>query len=121
MNLHVLPFARITILEEDLAEVVVNHGVEMDLDMVNEYHQFLIAHLNAPFSLLINKENSYSYNFDAQEHLATLEEIKAMAVVAYNTASQKTTEGLLEIPRAIDWNLKIFDDRTDALNWLTSN
>jgi len=54
----------------------------MTLDMVEEYHAFLLAHLVSPFSLLINKINSYSYNFDAQINLATLKEIKAMAVVA---------------------------------------
>ena len=44
----------------------------MTLNMVEEYHAFLLKHLVSPFSLLINKINSYTYSFDAQVNLATL-------------------------------------------------
>jgi hypothetical protein len=118
MNLHELPFAKITILQEDVAEVFVNDGVEMNVDMVDQYHAYLLSHLRAPFSLLINKANSYTYNFEAQQKLATLKEIKAMAVVAYNRVTICTTETLLVFPRDENWNLKIFTDRGEALAWL---
>ena len=120
MQSHELSFAKIHILRNDLAEVIVHDGVEMDLEMVHEYHDFLLSNLQSPFSLLINKINSYSYDFEAQENLATLEEIRAMAVVAYNKVTLKTTEGLAEIPRPVEWNLRIFEDRSDALDWLTT-
>ncbi|MFV1985405.1 MAG: hypothetical protein ACC657_17790, partial [Thiohalomonadales bacterium] len=84
MDLHELPFAKIIILDDNIAEVMVNEGVTMDVEMVEQYHEFLLSHLRAPFSLLINKVNSYTYDFDAQNKLATLKEINAMAVVAYN-------------------------------------
>ena len=58
-----LPFATIIKLREDIAEVIINEGVEMNLDMVNQYHEYLLLHFKAPFSLLINKVNSYTYNF----------------------------------------------------------
>ena len=54
----------------------------MNAQMVAQYHEFLLSHLQAPFALLINKVNAYSYDFDAQEKLATLEQISATAVVA---------------------------------------
>jgi len=81
MDLHVLPFAKIIILQKDIAEVMINDGVEMDTKMVDQYHDFLLSHLHPPFSLLINKVNSYTYDFQAQIHLATLKEINAMAVI----------------------------------------
>jgi hypothetical protein len=118
MDLYKLPFAKIIILRDDIAEVIINDGVEMDVDMVEQYHDFLLSHLRPPFSLLINKINSYSYNFPAQEKLATLKEINAMAVVAYNLMTEIATETLASYPRKIKWNLKIFPNREEALSWL---
>ena len=120
MDLHELPFAKIIILRDDIAEVMINDGVRMNEDMVEQYHEFLLSHLRAPFSLLINKINSYTYDFHAQEKLATLKEINAMAVVAYNRVTKLTTETLASYPRDVKWNLKIFSNRDDALAWLLS-
>jgi len=118
MNLHKLSFAKIIILRDDIAEVIVNDEVEMDLKMVDEYHRFLLSHLQAPFSLLINKLNSYSYYYEAQEKIADLNEINAMAVVAYNRITRESTETLVDIRGDENWNLKIFTTRDEALNWL---
>lgn len=118
MDLYELPFAKIIILRDDIAEVMINEGVQMDAGMVQQYHAFLLSHLQHPFSLLINKVNAYSYDFDAQEKLATLEEIRAIAVVAYNRVSRIATETLASFPRAVKWNLKIFSSREEALSWL---
>ena len=118
MELHELPFAKIIVLRDDIAEVMINDGVIMDIAMVEQYHDFLLTHLRAPFSLLVNKVNAYSYDFDAQEKLATLKEINAMAVIAYNRVTEITTETLASYPRNIKWNLRIFSNRDDALAWL---
>lgn len=118
MDLYELPFAKIIILRDDIAEVIINEGVQMDLSMVRQYHDFLLSHLRPPFSLLINKVNAYTYDFDAQEQLATLEEINAMAVVAYNKVTEIVTETLASYPRDVQWNLEIFTNRDEALSWL---
>ena len=120
MDLHELPFAKIIILRDDIAEVMINDGVRMNQEMVEQYHNFLLSHLRAPFSLLINKINSYTYDFHAQEKLATLKEINAMAVVAYNRVTKITTETLASYPRDVKWNLEIFSNRDEALAWLLS-
>ena len=119
MNLYELPFAKIIILHDNIAEVIINEAIVMDLHMVNEYHKFLLTHLQAPFSLLINKVNSYTYDFSAQTNLANLEEINAMAIVAYNRITKMTTETLASYPRKKQWNLKVFSNRDEALEWLT--
>lgn len=113
-----LPFAKIIILQDNIAEVMINEGVEMDVIMVEQYHDFLLSHLRSPFSLLVNKVNSYTYNFQAQMKLAALKEIKAMAVVAYNRVTKLSTESLASYPRSEEWNLKVFSNRDDALAWL---
>jgi len=121
MDLHELPFAKIIILDDNIAEVMIDEGVTMDMEMVEQYHEFLLLHLRAPFSLLINKVNSYAYDFEAQNKLATLKEINAMAVVAYNRITKLTTESLASHPREVKWNLRIFSNRDEALAWLLSN
>ena len=120
MDINELPFAKVIILRDDIAEVMINDGVKMDIAMVEQYHDFLLSHLRAPFSILVNKINPYTYDFDAQEKLATLKEINAMAVVAYNPVTEITTEILASYPRNVKWNLRIFSNRDDALAWLLS-
>jgi len=120
MNLYELPFAKIIILHDNIAEIMINDGVEMNAKMVQDYHDFLLSHLHSPFSLLINKINSYTYDFEAQTKLATIKEINAMAVVAYNRITKLSTEALASYPRSEKWNLKIFSNRDEALTWLLS-
>jgi len=118
MNLYELSFAKIIVLQDDIAEVIINDGVVMNAAMVQQYHEFLRSILTAPFSLLINKINSYTYDFDAQIELATIAEINAMAVIAYSRITELTTESLASYPRSKKWNLQIFMNRNDALAWL---
>ena len=119
MNVYELPFSTIILLSDSIAEVIINEGVELDEKMVDQYHEFLLSHLITPFSLLINKVNSYSYNFGAQVNLATLKEINAMAVVTYNRAAEIATNNLAtSVPRDVEWNLKVFSNRENALTWL---
>jgi len=118
MTLHELSFARVIILDDDLVEVIVNHGVEVTADMVDEYHAFVRQHLQAPFLQLFNKINDYSYNFDAQLKLGALSESCATAALVYKHASELVIALLQSIPREIEWNLQAFSDREIALAWL---
>ena len=120
MDLYDLSYAKIIILQDDIAEVIINDAVIMNAEMVKHYHEFLRSHLTSPFSLLINKVNKYTYDFNAQLELATIAEINAMAVIAYNRITELTTESLASYPRSKKWNLEIFLNRNDALAWLLS-
>ena len=66
MSKYKLSFGEIIILKPNLAEVIVDNDVEMDLEMVGEYHEFLLSKLGHPFNLLINKVHQYTYTFEAQ-------------------------------------------------------
>lgn len=118
MELHDLSFAQIFILQDDIAEIIVNEGVELDEAMVKEFHLALLTHLNPPFSVLVNKKNSYTYDFSAQQILGTLPQINAIAVVVYNSIALKTTEILASYPRENKWHMELFSARKDALAWL---
>lgn len=118
MKNYKLSFGNITIIEKNIAEVIVNEGVVMDEVMVDEYHDFLLNYLQAPFSLLINKKHSYSYNFAAQKIIVNLKEIKAMAVVVGTNGGLMSTETLINMNENSNWNINLFHKREEALSWL---
>ena len=118
MNTHDFHFGKVIILHDNIAEVIINEGIEMSIDMINEYHDFLLKNLKAPFAILVNKIHSYTYSFEAQMHLLNLEQLKALGVVSYTQVSEMSTKMLHSMPRAFEWNLKIFKDRDKAYDWL---
>ena len=117
-NIFDLSFGQIIKLQENLVEVIVNTDVELNMNMIAEYHDWLLENLVAPFGILINKKNVYSYTFEAQMNIANLPDIKAMAVVAYSKSTEKLTNVLIDMPRKSKWNIRIFEDHDIALNWL---
>ena len=105
---HKLSFGYITLISENIAEVVVNQDIVMTIEMVEEYDCFLKCHFSKDFGLLINKINHYTYTYEAQLSIASLSGIKAMAVVTYNQNCKHVTN-TLESKRTIDhWNFKQF-------------
>ncbi|WP_019615177.1 hypothetical protein [Psychromonas ossibalaenae] len=118
MNLYDLSFVKIILLRDDIAEVIVNDRIEVNVEMVKQTHAFLLSHLTQPFSLLINKLNSYSYTFEAQMEITSLPEINVLAVVSYNNFSTVSTHYLHSLTRDNNWNLHIFSQRDEALAFL---
>ena len=118
MKVFDLSFGKITILRKNLAEVIVDEGVVLDEVMVDEYHDFLLNSLEAPFLLVINKKHSYSYTFGAQKKIGHFDGIKAMAVIALTSGGVMSTETLVNINGNSKWNLKLFQEREQALVWL---
>lgn len=122
MSLHVLSFAKVISLRPNLAELVVNDGLEISGAMVDELHGYLRAAFQCPFSLLVNKINSYAYSFDAQQRFGDIPELDAVAVVAYSHMSILTTRVLQEDHyRSRPLNLEIFQDRETAMVWLLTH
>lgn len=121
MKQYKLSFGTIVILEDNLAEVIINEGVIMNEIMVDLYHDFLLSYLKAPFSLIINKKNSYSYTFEAQKMIANLDEIHCMAVVVGTKGALMSTKTLIQINEANDWNIKLFKTREEAIEWIQSH
>lgn len=119
-NNSLVKMGRIIKLSDDMAEVIVNEGVVIDMDMVKEYHKWIQDNLSDPCTLLVNKIYPYTYTFEAQKEIASLEKIKAMAVVVYNRISEVTTRDLVSFPREREWYIQIFNSRDEALLWLES-
>ncbi|TXG34760.1 hypothetical protein [Seonamhaeicola maritimus] len=118
MKSYKLTFGTINIISGNLAEVIADEGIEMNETLVNEFHDFLLQNLVAPFSLLINRKNSYSYTFQAQRLIGKLKEIKAIAVVIGTSGALMSTETLINLNKDSDWNIYVFQQREKALEWI---
>lgn len=106
--LYWLSFGAIRKLSDDIAEVIVDNDVVMTLEMVEEYESFLQSHFPRPFGLLINRINNYSYTYEAQLSIGSLENIKALAVVNYHPSAQLSTQRIATIRTLDNWNIKQF-------------
>ncbi|MEP5339869.1 MAG: hypothetical protein ABJL44_17485 [Algibacter sp.] len=118
MKNYKLSFGEITILKENLAEVIVNEGEVINLVKVDEYHDFLLNNLVAPFSILINKKHQYCYDFDAQRVIGNIKGLEKFAVLITGAGGIMATETLIDVNRTDNWNIKLFREREDALGWL---
>lgn len=118
MNSLRLSFASISWLSDNIAELQVDAGVDVSLPMVQEMHDSLSSNLQAPFGLLMNKRNAYSYTFDAQLALGVVPGLEAIAVITYTEVATRATQTMANLPRAVPWNLSIFHERQQALDWL---
>nr|WP_321225098.1 hypothetical protein [uncultured Psychroserpens sp.] len=118
MKVFILPFGKINLINSRIAEVIINDGITLDKLEVQTYHKILKSHLDAPFSVLINKENGYSYTFDAQLEMGKLKEIVSRAVVVYNQSAEMATKIIMNLNEDNKWNIKLFKERQAALDWL---
>lgn len=115
-----LSFATIYILEKNLAEVIIDEDTLMGEVMVDEFHDVLLSNLSAPFSIIINKKNRYSYTFEAQKTICNLKEIHLIAVIVTTHGALMSTETLIKINEHNNWNIELFKDKEEALKWIYS-
>lgn len=116
---HQLSFGTIRVLEPDIAEVIIDAEVEIDLAMVAEYHECLLTQVAHPMLLLINRRHAYTYTFEAQQHIGALKQVRATAILAYSLSATTAIQDLLNRLRERPTALQVFhDDRDGALNWL---
>jgi hypothetical protein len=120
MDVSELSFVKITRLKDDVIEVEVFDGVEIDLAMIEEYHQWILHNLKHPCYILVDKVHDYTYSFAAQRVLSTLAEIRAIAILVHSRTSELATQALIKVPKERPWNSRIFHSRQEALDWLES-
>ena len=118
MEVHQISFAKIAVINSYLAEVTVNNGVDIDIDMVDEIHKALMSLLGHTFSLLINKSNAYSTQLDALIKFGSLPAIDKIAVFAPNKLAQMSADFSATIPSSQALNIQVFTEREEAMNWL---
>ncbi len=120
MKEYKLAFGTIIILEEQLAEVIIDEGVVIDEVVLDICHDFLLSYFKASFSILLNKKNSYSYTFEAQKILFNLKEVHRVAVLAATSGAYMSAETLIKMNESNHLNMQLFEKREYALEWLES-
>ena len=117
-----LSFASVQIINGNVAEIIVNPNTLITLEMCEEYDAFLLTHFEQPFAILNNKVNSFSYTFEANLHIASLENLRAIAVVNYNNEGSEQSKKLVSFRPNESWDFKEFSalqcGRKQAIAWL---
>jgi len=119
MELYKLSFAKVIVLESNLAEVIVDEGVNIDIEMVDEIHHCLLSIFTHSFLLLINKTNSYSTQLDALIKFGALPVLNKIAVFAPNKMAKLSADFAADIPSSAELDIQVFTNRDDAFSWLT--
>lgn len=120
MQIYNLQFATIVALQDQIAEVIIRRDIELDLAMVETFHEFLRDHFTAPMAILINKKYVHTYTFEAQQELATIPEISAIGILTYSALSQEFSRAMINQPRSTPWNAELFEARDPALEWIAA-
>lgn len=119
---HQLSFAKVNILSDSIAEVIVEQGAKISLEMSEEYDDFLTHKFSNNFALLVNKINQYDFSFEAKLSMASHENLMAIAVITYDNDGKHAVEKLAAMRQLDGWNLKVFDGlnlgRQEGLDWL---
>jgi len=82
-------FGYIRIISHNIVEITVNAGIEVDLEMVEECDNFLVAQFKEDFGLIINKINDYTFSYEAQLCILSVCNLKAIALVYYSEQNKK--------------------------------
>lgn len=103
-----LSFASFNLVNDNILEVIIDEGINLTLEMVEECYSFVNQHIRHDFGLLIHKINNYDYTFEAKLSMASFEHMKAIAFVYYCDKGKKVSQELQDL-RAMDgWNQKNF-------------
>lgn len=113
-----LSFCNVTVINTDTVEITFDNGVEINLDMVNEFWDFINTKMLGKISVILNKSTSYSYEFDASIALSESDRIKNIAVVCYDEISATASEYMKKSFNKSGKNIKIFHTKQEALDWL---
>ena len=92
MRKHRISFADINIISDSIAKIIIDEGVEVSIEMVEEYDNFLACIFNGNYGVLINKINNYSYSPEAQFIMGSSENIVAIAAVNYSERGKKSSK-----------------------------
>lgn len=121
MELHRFSFGNLIVLSNNLGEVIVDEGVDVNVAMVNEIHAVFLSNFSASFSLLINKTNSYSSQLEALVMFGELSQIDKIAVFAPNKMAKLSADFSATIPSSQKLNIEVFTDRDQAMSWLSQD
>lgn len=120
LTTHRLSFGNITVINKDIAEIILDEGIEISLDMIAEFWQFVDVNMKEEISLILNKTAPFSYKFDALMSLSETQKLKSIAVISYDQLSTTTAEYMRTAFNKSGKNIEIFESKEAALHWLNT-
>lgn len=115
-----LSFCSVLIISPQIVEVILNEGVEITGDMVDEFFMVVGEHMDSEISILLNKVTKYSYRFDALMKLSPSTKIRNIGVVTYDSLAASTSKFMMDRFNTSNKNVQLFKAREEALQWLQS-
>ncbi|MDM3870410.1 hypothetical protein QSV34_03470 [Porticoccus sp. W117] len=109
---------KIIVLADDLAEIIVSEGVEVSAAMVDNCERILRERFHCPCRVLISRQHSYHYTFEAQQRLADLQCVHSVAILSNSPSGEITARIVRLFPGKGSWKVNFFADRKSALAWL---
>lgn len=117
-----LDFAYVNIIEDNIAEVIIDNNVMITLEMIEEYDRYLTEKFKGKFGLLINRINHYSYTFEAKLSIGSVRGLSAIAVVYYNRISKESSQSIMNARVNNGFNLQLFSGlelgKQSGVDWL---
>lgn len=112
----------VELLTNNIAQVTIEPGVEVTLEMLGEFDEYMSQIFNHDYALLVNKRHSYSYSFEAQLCMASQENLRATAVVFYDDNEAHLPPEFSQRRKVDELNIRLFsginDGNKTAVNWL---
>jgi len=112
----------VELLTNNIAQITIEPDVEVTLEMLGEFDEYMSTIFNHDFALLINKQNNYSYSYETLLCIGSQENLKAAAVVYYNESDAKLPSSFSDMRQVDQLNIQLFSGidigTHKALNWL---
>ena len=114
-----LSFATMFDLGGNIFSIVVDEGVVIGLEHVDEYHHYLLSEGRGKnVGVLVQRLYSYGYTDSAKTILASLPQMQAIAVVTYDEESYEITQLIKNFNQAYGLSFEVFSDDALAESWL---
>jgi len=115
-----LSFCEIEQLSDNIFEVTINAGTNIDEKCAAEGQIFWSDLRKEPYRLLVNNKNRFSYSFMGAQKIGEYSLEQKTAVLVNDLASKVQMATVLHIKKIFGSmeNKKVFQDRDEAIKWL---
>jgi hypothetical protein len=115
MKLDELPFGTYREIEANIVEIIINEGVELTHEMIEQAEEALLEKYGSDsYGLLVNRINPYSHTVGSMKKVAKMRNLAALAIVVYSDLSKHAAA----IHKLYQKNLRVFKNKEEALAWL---
>ena len=117
-------FCTLKVIEYRILEIIVNEGVNLDLEKVQKLHETFEEELEEPYGILVNTINNFSYSLEAINHVADHPYVFCVARLNYSETAELTSSYVKKAVKETmgnEFSIENFQSRLEALEWLRDN